>query len=853
MRKFERMTCCLASVLFTLSAGAADWIVDDNAPADVAAGGAFNPLISDPLEAGTPGHPFDCIQEAINAAVSGDRVIVRPGIYNGPAGSNYNTNLSFHGKSITVSGPAVAATVLPFDPTAATIDCGGTDRAFIFNTGETNAARVLGFRIVNGANAAGGGAAYCDHASPTFAGCRFDTNTTTSRGGAAYLVLSAPQFSDCLFVGNSATSFGGAVYALTSNAVFTACRFESNTADAGGAIHMLSNADCVLTDTNLVSNHAASGGGALFIDNGSDPRLTTCTISGNTSSDSGGGLYLDRSSSVFLDECTLNSNTAEADGGAAYVTESGLTFNNSTATANTAHIDGGAIAAVLGSELQLLGGIIGQGLAIGDGGGVYSDDSTITVIGVSFNTNTANNRGGGMALTGGSLTADSLNFNDNVSPVGAGLANNAGTIVYRTGTIRGNTATTRGGGMLTLGSTSVYLGGVNFLLNQVTAPAGRGGGLSCGLSVVTLDNCGFDTNSAAFGGGIHNFDSDVTALWTAIVRNTSTNAGGGIVNVQSRAALVRTDFYLNTTGGTGGAVHSEQQNGPADMVFMQNCHLDENAAFTAGAALYFAQNSVAEISNCRFSRNAIAVGGGTGGAIRAETSLLRVINDSFSRNHAETTGGGVSADLGAVVDIDNSILWGNDDAGGATFTAQVWLTPASGSTVTMDHSCVMNLPAVLPPGAGIGLISFDPLFTDPAADDLTLKPGSPCIDAGNNAAVLTDQFDLDEDLNMAEKLPLDAANATRFLDDPGVGDCAYSPGTCGAAPIVDMGAYEFASVSCAGDADHDGDVDSSDLGIVLANWHTTVVARTNGDLDGSGYVDESDLGILLGSWGCVTP
>ncbi|MFO0837642.1 MAG: hypothetical protein U1D55_03885 [Phycisphaerae bacterium] len=52
----------------------------------------------------------------------------------------------------------------------------------------------------------------------------------------------------------------------------------------------------------------------------------------------------------------------------------------------------------------------------------------------------------------------------------------------------------------------------------------------------------------------------------------------------------------------------------------------------------------------------------------------------------------------------------------------------------------------------------------------------------------------------------------------------------------------------AGDIDGDGDVDSADLGILLANWDTTVPVGRLGDLDGNGFVDPADLGILLADW-----
>lgn len=52
--------------------------VDDNAPHDSSPGDC---LRGDPMEDGSPGHPFDTIREAVDAAGWGDAVIVSPGTY----------------------------------------------------------------------------------------------------------------------------------------------------------------------------------------------------------------------------------------------------------------------------------------------------------------------------------------------------------------------------------------------------------------------------------------------------------------------------------------------------------------------------------------------------------------------------------------------------------------------------------------------------------------------------------------------------------------------------------------------------------------------------------------------------
>ncbi|MFO0840469.1 MAG: protein kinase [Phycisphaerae bacterium] len=65
--------------------------------------------------------------------------------------------------------------------------------------------------------------------------------------------------------------------------------------------------------------------------------------------------------------------------------------------------------------------------------------------------------------------------------------------------------------------------------------------------------------------------------------------------------------------------------------------------------------------------------------------------------------------------------------------------------------------------------------------------------------------------------------------------------------------YTLPSPACPGDVNGDRGVDSSDLGVLLANWLVAVTPNSNGDLDGNGMVDSSDLGILLANWGAICP
>jgi hypothetical protein len=67
-------------------------------------------------------------------------------------------------------------------------------------------------------------------------------------------------------------------------------------------------------------------------------------------------------------------------------------------------------------------------------------------------------------------------------------------------------------------------------------------------------------------------------------------------------------------------------------------------------------------------------------------------------------------------------------------------------------------------------------------------------------------------------------------------------------------ADKYVAVLLEGDLDHDGDVDLTDLGILLAHYGMTSGAEyEDGDIDGDGDVDLTDLGILLRFYGTSCP
>jgi len=278
-------------LLLAAPASAATWFVDDDAPFDP---GPNDPLASDPAESGSAAHPFDAIQEAIDAAAPGDAVSVLDGIYTGPG----NYDIDFLGKQITVASAG--------GPARCTIDAAGTGeyprRAFHFHSGETPASVITGFTIIGGYAsgysaldwlAGSGGAILCDAASPTIAGNVISACSASYLGGAiCCLNASAAVIIGNTITGNAAGAGGGICCWALASPQIGGNRITDNSAEiVGGGIHLDEQSTVAIANC-LVARNAASAmnGGGLGCWGKSAASLVNLTIAGNSASMYGGGI-----------------------------------------------------------------------------------------------------------------------------------------------------------------------------------------------------------------------------------------------------------------------------------------------------------------------------------------------------------------------------------------------------------------------------------------------------------------------------------------------------------------------------------------------------------------------------------
>jgi hypothetical protein len=242
------------------------------------------------------------IQAGIDAAVDGQVIVVRDGIY----AAIGNKNLNFSGKAITVRSQNGAENTI--------IDCENDGRGFYFYGGETSSSVVDGFKIING-NTDRGGGIYCNSSSPTIINCTITNNMVSNLGGGIECSnYSSPTITNCTFSENSAGYGGGMCNDQTSSPTVTNCTFKNNSATWGGGMSNHSSSSPMVIGCIFEGNSAESGGG-IGCTEVSSPTIVACTIRGNTASGHIGGIHCYRGAAPDITNCIITGNSAGGVGG----------------------------------------------------------------------------------------------------------------------------------------------------------------------------------------------------------------------------------------------------------------------------------------------------------------------------------------------------------------------------------------------------------------------------------------------------------------------------------------------------------------------------------------------------------
>ena len=309
-------------------------------------------------------------------------------------------------------------------------------------------------------------------------------------------------------------------------------------------------------------------------------------------------------------------------------------------------------------------------------------------------------------------------------------------------------------GLLQFGDNSFHLvttGGTNatavldgFVISSGAATGGagnqdRGGGILCvGNVSPTVRNCRFVGNRASFGGG------------------------AGYINNGAAPSFTDCSFEDGVGGSFGGAFDIAA----GGAVRFERCRFTGNTAARAGALEIFASTGVL-VDNCLFTGNVATGSGGGGGLWLGSGGNPRVRGCTIVANESTVNAVAGLRNQGATAaTVANCIFWDNVGPAGAQGPGN-----QVNAATLVDWSIVEGGFG----GTGTGNSAGDPAFVDAAGGDFTLTATSAAIDAGSNALV-------------EPGVTLDLGLAPRQADVLTVADSGS-----GAAPVVDMGAFEFPS------------------------------------------------------------
>ena len=416
----------------------------------------------------------------------------------------------------------------------------------------------------NKANVAG--AIYnADGATLTVDGVTFASNSSVNNvAGAINNRDGQVTIKKSTFTGNdSGTKAGGAIYNASGNLstlgaiTIAGSTFEGNKAGNGGAVWNGSDGKVDIADSTFKGNMAVAGigqGGAIT--NADQMTITGGSFANNTAKYSGGAIYngahaAPGQTSLMIDGTTFTGNSVTADfnttkndniaGGAIFNdTNAKLNVTNATFTDNTSSLKGGAIFNRDGEVTIENSTFKGNSVPTSAGGAVLNESGdtsklgTITIMGSTFEGNTAGNGGAVWNGFNGKVNITASTFKSNTALVGigqGGAITNADQMTITGSTFEGNQAGKLGGAIFNAASGELSFKGTNTFTNNTAA--GKANDI-------------YNAGSITVVGGTTTLNSGLTQFGGEIFVND-----GGTLDMASGSSLsFAEDSTLTIDGGT---------------------------------------------------------------------------------------------------------------------------------------------------------------------------------------------------------------------------------------------------------------------------------------------------------------
>ena len=343
---------------------------------------------------------------------------------------------------------------------------------------------------------------------------------------------------------------------------------------------------------------------------------------------------------------------------------------------------GGAIWLPPGSRLYGSGSRFQDNTATGDGGALYTVDSTVALAG-SMTGNSAGGNGGGIAASGGSLVLDGLVLIGNTAQAhGGALYRSGGNLTLSGNQVMTNTATTgSGGGIAVTGAGTVNLAGVTWLNNQATS--GMGGAAYVAAATVTFSGSPqVRNNRALHGGGAYlRATGSVTVGSNGLVRdNQATGGMGGAFYIDGATTAATTitnnTIVTNTADVGGGLMISATVGGTLGPNVIQY----NRALVGSGGGLYVMNSTGLTAGGMDLQRNTAQRHGG--GAYLNNSQLSGTDPITATYNTAQLNGGGLHLGAGAGLTVTAATFLTNtaQDHGGGLYADRARFAATTATT-----------------------------------------------------------------------------------------------------------------------------------------------------------------------------
>lgn len=701
---------------------------------------------------------YSKIQEAVDAASSGDTVLVYPGEYWETVAVIKEIHLiSLAGPEVTIIDGRQQSSVVTFQQHPGT------------NT-------VLeGFTIMNGKGISStgqlkGGGISILNCSPTIRKNIIESNPSLGLhtfGGGIFINGGSPVIENNVIRNNTGWERGGAIYSWGSYTAIRNNLIYDNSADYGGGLYLGTHATEV-TNNTIWGNSAALYGGGIH-----DAQYITdvknCIIRNNTAG-SGGNEIQNNSTTITVTYCNVKGGwpgTGNIAGSAQFFNAGLRDFHLKQAPCQPGVVNicvnAGDPSTPMFDGTTRTDGVKDTGII--DMGYHYYAPKTYHVPGDYFTIQQAIDA----ALPSDTIIVGPGTYYENVFYRGKSVTvksshGSAATVIngMQTGScvafmnreIPGAVLTgfslTNGDGTKLGGTPHYYYGGGIFIYyasptitdnrihnNNVTG--GHGGGICLrtrGSPVIANNIISNNTADLSGGGidirGVTISTAHPTVYYNIITHNETKEQGGGInfFSEDEEASIEGNYIAFNSADLRGGGMYLRGISKVADNTICEN---SAGATFASGqgGGVYF-QYFTKWFENNLIYSNEVWGGSndGVGGGLYVNSCNFELLNCTVTANSADFDAGGMHINsASANLKIKNSIFWNN--------TAPSWPEIKTKSIITVTYSDIKG------GWSGTGNINADPLFFNAATNNYRLEqhpcqPGitNPCVDAGDPSSIM---------------------------------------------------------------------------------------------------------------------